>query len=174
MTTIAEFKKMLQQEINEPLDYPRVPGLSAEELREYNEGYASACGYVRRFEPIPPGGEVKDWQSAAIDFAADCADSYRNDESVWGRGKHAAYTWALAELKGLEGETECENCDGRKCMGCVMREWGHECADDCPTCCPDADAPDSVLVSRARYNYLLELERSVTEFTESFAKWEES
>lgn len=29
----------------------------------------------------------------------------------------------------------CENCDGRKCMGCVCREYDHDCADDCPVCC---------------------------------------
>lgn len=33
-------------------------------------------------------------------------------------------------------DPECENCNGRGCMGCVFREWGHVCADDCPHCCP--------------------------------------
>lgn len=31
--------------------------------------------------------------------------------------------------------SDCPNCDGRKCMGCVCREPGHDCADDCPDCC---------------------------------------
>lgn len=30
---------------------------------------------------------------------------------------------------------KCSNCDGRLCMGCVMREYDHECADDCPFYC---------------------------------------
>lgn len=29
----------------------------------------------------------------------------------------------------------CCNCGGVKCMGCVFREWGHDCEDDCPECC---------------------------------------
>lgn len=29
----------------------------------------------------------------------------------------------------------CGNCDDRKCMGCVMRDYDHECRDDCPSCC---------------------------------------
>lgn len=29
----------------------------------------------------------------------------------------------------------CRNCDDRKCMGCVFREYYHECVDDCPFCC---------------------------------------
>lgn len=31
--------------------------------------------------------------------------------------------------------SDCSNCDGRKCMGCVFREYDHDCADDCPFCC---------------------------------------
>lgn len=33
--------------------------------------------------------------------------------------------------------TSCRNCDGRLCMGCAFREYGHTCADDCPDCCID-------------------------------------
>lgn len=29
----------------------------------------------------------------------------------------------------------CQNCDGRKCMGCIFRDWDHDCNDDCPHCC---------------------------------------
>lgn len=29
----------------------------------------------------------------------------------------------------------CCNCGGQKCMGCVFREYDHQCADDCPDCC---------------------------------------
>jgi hypothetical protein len=29
----------------------------------------------------------------------------------------------------------CRNCDDRKCMGCVFREYDHECVSDCPDCC---------------------------------------
>lgn len=33
----------------------------------------------------------------------------------------------------------CMNCDGRRCMGCIFREYDHECADDCPDCCVDGN-----------------------------------
>ena len=36
---------------------------------------------------------------------------------------------------GAESLPACRNCDGRKCMGCVLREYDHYCADDCPDCC---------------------------------------
>lgn len=31
--------------------------------------------------------------------------------------------------------SRCRNCDGRKCMGCVFREYDHDCKHDCPDCC---------------------------------------
>jgi hypothetical protein len=31
----------------------------------------------------------------------------------------------------------CRNCDDRKRMGCVFREYDHDCKDDCPFCCED-------------------------------------
>lgn len=31
--------------------------------------------------------------------------------------------------------SECRNCDDRKCMGCVFREYYHTCVNDCPECC---------------------------------------
>ena len=31
----------------------------------------------------------------------------------------------------------CCNCGGRKCMGCVFREYDHDCKDDCPECCEE-------------------------------------
>src|ERR1035437_2483450 len=36
----------------------------------------------------------------------------------------------------------CTNCDGRLCMGCVLRVYEHECRPDCPFCCacPKCDA----------------------------------
>lgn len=40
---------------------------------------------------------------------------------------------------------ECRNCDDRKCMGCVFREWGHECADNCPMCCANSQRPASLV-----------------------------
>ena len=36
----------------------------------------------------------------------------------------------------------CENCDGRKCMACVCREYHDACADDCPVCCPPTTRGD--------------------------------
>ncbi|WJJ56645.1 hypothetical protein PROPHIBWHA1_30 [Mycobacterium phage prophiBWHA-1] len=40
-----------------------------------------------------------------------------------------------------ENPEYCGNCDGRKCMGCVFREYDHDCADDCPDCCTTARTP---------------------------------
>ena len=40
------------------------------------------------------------------------------------------------------GAEPCENCDGRKCMGCIFREYDHECQDDCPMCCTTPGADD--------------------------------
>lgn len=34
-----------------------------------------------------------------------------------------------------EPDPNCENCDSRGCMGCVLREWDHDCRNDCPSCC---------------------------------------
>lgn len=43
---------------------------------------------------------------------------------------------AYVERVDLDMEfLSCANCDNRRCMGCVWREWDHECADDCPDCC---------------------------------------
>jgi hypothetical protein len=38
----------------------------------------------------------------------------------------------MAEMILLE---PCINCDDRKCMGCIFREYYHDCADDCGFCC---------------------------------------
>ncbi len=44
--------------------------------------------------------------------------------------------WRKADVTvSTDEEVECENCNGRKCMGCVLREWDHKCAEDCPSCC---------------------------------------
>lgn len=46
-------------------------------------------------------------------------------------------------LRGQEPESgdDCRNCDGRRCMGCVFREYDHDCADDCPDCCTPPRTP---------------------------------
>lgn len=50
-----------------------------------------------------------------------------------------------AALAAATPRDDCPNCNGRGCMGCVMREWDHNCANDCPMCCAysevDANAP---------------------------------
>ena len=36
--------------------------------------------------------------------------------------------------------SDCRNCDDRKCMACVFREWHDECEESCPFCCgPEAE-----------------------------------
>ena len=55
-------------------------------------------------------------------------------------GPHKAHTFP-SEYGGLwdcPGQySECRNCDDRKCVGCVFREYDHDCVDDCPFCCSD-------------------------------------
>ncbi len=53
---------------------------------------------------------------------------------------------------GLGGTIgECDNCDGRKCMGCVFRERDHTCADDCPVCC---SSPEPKRATGCPYDYI--------------------
>jgi len=33
------------------------------------------------------------------------------------------------------GALWCANCDGRRCMACVLRYLHDACEDDCPACC---------------------------------------
>ena len=30
---------------------------------------------------------------------------------------------------------KCRNCDDRKCMACVLREWDGDHGENCPNCC---------------------------------------
>jgi hypothetical protein len=55
------------------------------------------------------------------------------------------YRAAYAELRRLYEEPPeppggpaetCPNCDGQKCMDCVLRHQHETCEDDCPMCCP--------------------------------------
>jgi hypothetical protein len=43
---------------------------------------------------------------------------------------------------------DCTNCDGRKCMDCVLRYQHDYCVDDCPDCCPPSDVPPEPFVTR--------------------------
>ena len=147
MTTIAEFKKMLQEEISEPLDYPRVEGLNAEKLMAYNEGYTSACALILQDSPHFTDSEWAHWK---IRSCKSCLVGYPESGHGWMAGRRDAYTWALAELEGLEGDSQ------------ILRDTKSS-----------FDAPDSVLIPRARYNHLLEVERQALGFAESFVKWED-
>ena len=52
-------------------------------------------------------------------------------------GPHS-FDWEGLDLWECPGQqSECRNCDDRKCMGCVFREYGHDCQDDCPNCCQE-------------------------------------
>jgi hypothetical protein len=51
-----------------------------------------------------------------------------------------------ARLENFIEFYKCGNCDERLCMGCVLREWEHECANDCPDCCKDGE-PIEVITS---------------------------
>lgn len=61
-------------------------------------------------------------------------------ENWVGRGSQVALPDSETHLPG--GRTvssDCPNCDGRKCMGCIFREYDHDCADDCPVCCREGE-----------------------------------
>lgn len=40
----------------------------------------------------------------------------------------------LGRVNAIDADSSCPNCDGVKCMGCVFREPGHDCVEDCPNC----------------------------------------
>ena len=147
MTTIAEFKKMLREEILEPLDHPRVTGLSAEGLASYNEGFQSACALILQENTTFTDSEWVDWK---IETCKSCLVGYSESGHGWMAGRRAAFAWALAELEGLKTQRQ------------ILTDLKTR-----------ADAPDNVLIPRARYNYLLEVERQAATFAESFARWED-
>ena len=41
----------------------------------------------------------------------------------------------IHEATGARYVVVCANCDSRKCMSCVLRDYHDECEDDCPHCC---------------------------------------
>lgn len=48
------------------------------------------------------------------------------------------WEWVAGTVWHCPGQnSSCRNCDDRKCMGCVFRDWDHTCADDCPDCCSE-------------------------------------
>ena len=99
MTTVADFKKMLQEEVNEPLDYPRVEGLSDNELVSYNEGFQSACALILQENTTFTDSEWVDWK---IETCKSCLVGYSESGHGWMAGRRDAYTWALGELEGLQ------------------------------------------------------------------------
>lgn len=49
-----------------------------------------------------------------------------------------SFDWEGLGLWECPGQQDkCRNCNDRKCMGCVFREYGHDCQDDCPNCCQE-------------------------------------
>lgn len=38
-------------------------------------------------------------------------------------------------MSDFSENAECTNCDGRKCMDCVLRYQHDYCVNDCPDCC---------------------------------------
>lgn len=103
MTTITEFKKMLREEILEPLDHPRVTGLSAEGLASYNEGFQSACALILQENTTFTDSEWVDWK---IETCKSCLVGYSESGHGWMAGRRDAYTWALGELEGLQEGSE--------------------------------------------------------------------
>lgn len=45
------------------------------------------------------------------------------------------FDWEGALWRCPGQHSQCRNCDDRKCMGCVFREYDHDCSNDCPDCC---------------------------------------
>jgi hypothetical protein len=75
----------------------------------------------------------------------------------------------------------CPNCDGRGCMGCVLRRYVHDCADDCPVCCPTPKHPDEIrqmfagelLVQRhdSRTTMQIEIEGMLNDIRDEMETW---
>ena len=130
MTTASELKAMIREEQNEPLDYPRVTGLSAEGLESYNVGFQSTC-VIALYDD-----HRGTWAQECIDHFEKVAFAYSTMGDSYSKGRRAAYDWILGELKSLD--------------------------------------EDTVTIPRARYNYLLDLERNAHDFAAKFAEWSES
>lgn len=72
----------------------------------------------------------------------------------WSKAERQCERWrslfdARPARLGRRVTAACSNCDDRRCMGCVCREWDHDCANDCPECCEGViylDALDSVFL----------------------------
>jgi hypothetical protein len=59
---------------------------------------------------------------------------------------HCPCGYYATSENGLPHEHEpeqggCCNCGGQRCMGCVFREYDHECQHDCPDCAPTSLPP---------------------------------
>ena len=129
---------MLREETREPDEYPRIEGLTPEELTDYNRGYAQACRVLYQGEDYDP----KIWVEGLLQFLPGWIEEYDALKSdPWYRGGRDAYAWALAELKTLDTD--------------------------------EPEQPDTVTISTARYNYLLDMEKSVDALRENFGGWQE-
>ena len=176
MTTVAEFKKMLQEEISEPLDYPRVEGLSDTELMAYNEGYRSVCELLLQENDRFTESEWVRWKVAT------CKSCIIGDAEAgrgWLAGRRAAFAWALAELEGSEGEMRELSpvvsawVAGEPTPAAVLAEALEPRYEWMLTGSNGKPIDGMVCIPRARYDYLLEVERQAATFAESFARWED-
>ena len=90
-------------------------------------------GRIPRY-PICPGDDTDKGRVAVVHHDDDLVHlvgwSVRADALTLITPADNAYTRRMAELEPI-----CDNCGGQKCMGCVLREYNHDCADDCPECC---------------------------------------
>jgi len=86
---------------------------------EEKEGYIYGI-YWTRDEPIfPIHGDEVTWYST---YAEARREYDERDDKYW----PSVFMETVS--------SDCPNCDGRKCMGCIFREYDHDCADDCPVC----------------------------------------
>lgn len=80
--------------------------------------------------PTPPAGQV----AARIASHGPCDRDQVHDRHVEATGiVDNGGNLVLAECPGQV--SACRNCDDRRCMACVLREWHERCEDDCPSCC---------------------------------------
>ena len=96
MTTASQLRAMMREEAAEPLDYPRLGGVSEEWLTQYNLGYRVICHILTSIE----GLDDASWWEMTVEALADEEISPTRDPYIM--GYDAAVLWIRTELDGIE------------------------------------------------------------------------
>ena len=125
MTTALELKAMLREEIDAPLDTPRIAGESGILLESYNEGFRRACMIV-----LTGSENMSIWIGANRIFLARVvlnqrfSDEQAESSRYFADGMRDAYKWALAELEALESDSPVTAVEEEDGMIVVSRRDG--------------------------------------------------